>query len=271
MKINRVLIKGETLKKLGLEKGTDIVKLSIALTDLSTFSKLNTSFAHETSMMKEKFKDNPDTFDVLAVSNFSTMTTLQFILVGKTIEAWALISEHEKKKNSHPTDGRIHRSYFEKLDEEGQELFEKLKKYFGGTAEGSNLKKLKRIRNKIAFHYDKDFDLFFTDNENKPDFPEVRLYSNWECGGTGFLSDIYHGIVAGGFKMKEGDFDWLKLFEEFKQYLASLEIIIYKYIFTILDDSIIYNKEMDIPNLKTGDTILNNHFWELPLMEDPPS
>lgn len=261
MKINRLLITSEILKKLGLDKGTDIVKLSIALTDLSTFSKLNTALAYETSFFKEKFSENPDTFDVLTVSNFSTMTTLQFILVGKTIEAWGLIR----------TDKRIHRNHFKKLDKESQERFEKLKGYFGGIEVGSNLEKLKRIRNKIGFHYDKEFDLFFTDNEKKPNFPEVRLYSNWERGGTGFLSDVYHGMVTGGFKMKEEDFDWLKLFEEFKQYLADLEILIYKYILTIIDDLKIYEKEIDIPDLKTGDTFLNNHFWELPFMQDPPA
>jgi hypothetical protein len=260
MKINRLQITSELLKELDVEKGTDIIKLSIALTELSTFSKFNSGLAHETKLLKDKFPENQDTYDILAVSNFATMTTIQFMIVGKTIEAWNLIR----------TDKRIHKNYFQKLDQEGQVIFGKLKKYFGGKEQDSNLDKLKKIRDKIGFHYDKDFDLFFTDNEGKPDFPEVRLYSNWERGGTAFISDAYFGMVTGGFKMKKEDFDWLKLFEEFKQYLAELEILIYKYIMTILGESIIYEKDIDIPDLKTGDTFLNNHFWELAFMQDPP-
>jgi hypothetical protein len=260
VKINRLQITSELLKELGVEKGTDIIKLSIALTELSTFSKFNFGLAHETKLLKDKFSDNQDAYDILAVSNFTTMTTIQFMIVGKTIEAWNLIR----------TDERIHKNYFQKLDKEGQQIFGKLKEYFWDKEQDSNLNKLKKIRDKIGFHYDRNFDLFFTDDNDKPDFPEVRLYSNWETGGTTFLSDAYFGMVAGGIKMKEEDFDWLKLFKEFEQYLANLEILINKYILTILGDSIIYEKEMDIPDLKTGDTILNNHFWELPFLQNPP-
>lgn len=239
-------ISSETLKNLGLEKGTDVVKLSIVLTELSLLLKLSGAFTYPMPEIKEKENDKEK---VLIKANLEIVTIINFLTVGKLVEAWKMVDSE-----------RFNTDYLESISEDGREHFEILKNYFSGKK-----KALKSIRNEIAFHYHRDFQSHFYDDVNGIRFPDINMSSNFRMNGTTIFSDIYMFMATGDFK-REQDLEWIKLHDEIKEFAPRLMQLMYDLIKHIVGDELSEVKIVEIPDLESGDTILTNYFWELPFM-----